>query len=505
MANLEAPALIQLGAQGYVLNEIAQRIRPPSPEVERGRKDLYFLAHEILGYKDLNPQLHGDYCRWVSFQTNPAGKKMGLLPREHLKTTLGTVALCVQEIINDPDITILVANFTGGNAKKMLDEIKHHFSRNQRFRGIYGDYVGHKWNEDEIIVSKRIMANKTPTVDTAGVDKTLTSNHYRRIILDDLVTPENINTINQITTVIEYYREILDLLDKKDGKLVIHGTRYTAYELYGWILKHHRKDFDIIIRRAIEDGKVIYPERFSREKLQELRRQKGLANFAPQYFNYIYDSQNSLLKSGEENYYTTDDLESYLKDYPLFITMTIDAALDSTGKGCQTAMTVVGTTVNDEWILLDMTAGHWGTEIIGRAVDLIRKWRPRKLGMQKTMFEKLYKKELEDRLSTEHEYSPEFVMLKTAADMPKKIQIMSLRPRIERRGLFWRAEHIRFEMGARMFPNASEEVDILDSLSRHTEVAEKPYYEPPNEKMRRRFTRELVNPDDPRLPWVIER
>lgn len=501
MATINKKRLGQIGAQNYVLEQVAHGLKPPSEEHERGKRDLYFLATEILGYKDVNKELHEDYCRFVSFQSNPRPKKLDLLPREHFKTTLGTVALAIQEIINDRDVTILVTNFTWGNARHMLEEIKEHLAGNKKLIKLYGEFVGSKWNEDEIIVTGRSRPNQTPTIMTAGVDKTLTSTHFKRIIHDDLVARENIGTWEQIQKVIKFYTDSLDLLDKKDGKLVIHGTRWAFYELYGWLLKNHSKEFDIYKRRAIENGKIIFPERFTKEILRGLKKEKGMADWACQYFNHVYDTLHSLMKADEVNYYTDEDYNEYATKYPFYVTMVIDGAVGETDEHCKTAITIVGTTIWDEWVYLDERVGHWGpTEALEEMVAAVEKWQPTKLGIQKTTFEKLYKMDLERLLNERKIYCPEIVELSKNPTISKHMQIMSLRPRIERKGLYWRPEHTELELTARQYPKTVSK-DVLDSLSRHTEIAEVPFYREKHKARVKAFSSLSIHPE--RLPWNL--
>lgn len=483
---------------------IAAGIKPPSIEVERGKKDLYWLCRDVLGYRDGNETLHREYCDFVSFITNPKSKKLDLMPREHFKTTMGTIGLAIQEILNDPNTTILISNYTWSNARKFLDAIKKQFQFNEKLRGLYGDYVGDKWNEDEIIVSKRTKFIPTPTIETAGLEKTLTSNHYKLIILDDLVSRENINTYEAASKVIRYYQDSLDLLDKVSGRLIIHGTRWSFYELYGWILKSHSKSFDVYIRRAVEDGKVIFPERFSKGKLKELMYEKGMNDFSCQYFNHVYDVKNSLIGVTDVNYYTDEDLGTYRSKYPLYITMVADGAVSEDRASCKTAITVVGTTINDEWILLDVRAGHWGPqEAVEEMVAAILKWRPVDFGMQETSFEKLYRINLEKTMSERSIYAPNMVMLSKDPRVSKDMQIMSLKPRIERKGLFWKPTQEQFEIAGRQYPKTTD-IDILDSLSRHTELSQVPIHHSKAGRRETRFNNDALGEPamgDYALPW----
>src|ERR1700759_1112643 len=98
-------------------------------EVQRwlGRHDLFFLLVKLLRRPDLNHPWIFDRCREV--QNKPNGH-LDLWSREHGKSSLITFGLTIQDILNDPEITIGIFSHTRPVAKTFLRQIKMEFETN---------------------------------------------------------------------------------------------------------------------------------------------------------------------------------------------------------------------------------------------------------------------------------------------------------------------------------------------------------------------------------------
>ena len=135
-----------------------------------------------------------------------------------------------------------------------------------------------KWNDYEIEV-KGSKSLKEPTVDTGGIDKSLVSIHYDLIIADDLVNRETVNTREQIQKTIKYFQDLQDL-GKDDTLFLVIGTRWDYSDLYGHIINNLKKEFITLILGCYDDkGGPVFPEKFSKKKLENLRKTKGEYEF----------------------------------------------------------------------------------------------------------------------------------------------------------------------------------------------------------------------------------
>src|SRR3990167_3937535 len=154
-----------------------------------------------------------------------------LFPREHLKTSIVTIGYTLQQILINPNISVLFANEILGNAVKFLGQLKGYLETKSDLPALFGKFEGSLWNQDEIVILQRTVVDKTPTVSTSGVEGTTVSQHYDLIVLDDILSRKTINTAEQIQKTRDYYSDAQDLLKKPNGKLIIVGTRWDDKDL----------------------------------------------------------------------------------------------------------------------------------------------------------------------------------------------------------------------------------------------------------------------------------
>ena len=229
---------------------------------------------------------HKEMCDFVADKKR--NKKLILVPRGHLKSTLVTVGKSLQAICHNPQVRILIANATYNLACSFLTEIKRHLKFNVDLREFWGDMAlgAETWSANDITLAqaKDFSGKKEPTVTAMGLESNMTSQHYDLIILDDLVNKDFINTTEQIQKTIDFYKESLNLLEP-DGELVIVGTRWHDRDLYGWIMDTDNnviQDFDVFFRQAYEgnleddnDFKPLFPGKFTRRYLKNLYDHQG--------------------------------------------------------------------------------------------------------------------------------------------------------------------------------------------------------------------------------------
>lgn len=168
-----------------------------------GRGDRYYMLTQLLHRADAyHPWLY-ERCRQV--ESDP-DEHLDLWARGHYKSTVITFAGIIQEIVNDPDITIAIFSHTRTIAKGFLSQIKMEIEVNEDLKRVYSDCLwsdpqkqAPRWSMDTGLVVKRKKNPKESTLDAWGlVDGQPTSKHYRLRVYDDVVTMESVNTPDQI-------------------------------------------------------------------------------------------------------------------------------------------------------------------------------------------------------------------------------------------------------------------------------------------------------------------
>lgn len=192
--------------------------------------DLFFLLTVGFKRKDINTDWLYDRCREV--QKNPDGY-LDLWAREHYKSTIITYGLTIQDILNNPEITVGIFSHTKSIAKKFLEQIKKELEDNTFLQDLFPDILYKEpkkqspvWSSDKGIQIKRKTNPKELTVEANGlVDGQPTGAHYSLLIYDDVVTKESVNTPEQIKNVTDSWALSLNL-GAHGGRVRYIGTRY---------------------------------------------------------------------------------------------------------------------------------------------------------------------------------------------------------------------------------------------------------------------------------------
>jgi predicted phage terminase large subunit-like protein len=230
-------------------------------------------------------------------------RSLTLAPRGFGKSTLLSVARSVFEIACNPDVRILLASNTQGQAEAFAREIRCHLERNHIFRAVYGDLTGPKWTDREFIVGARRRIAKEPTLFATGVGGAVISRHFDIIICDDIVDEENARSETQRERLrVWFFKTLLPCLEP-DGRLCIVGTRYHYRDLYGLLIETSFAPSLTIIRAIDAQGRSAWPEKFSVERLERIRREAGTVIFNAQYQNDTEAMKGAVFREEWLRYY----------------------------------------------------------------------------------------------------------------------------------------------------------------------------------------------------------
>lgn len=209
------------------------------------KTNLEFLYKEICGYNRWDDRLHGNFPGdensppgLAYFLANSGKRKLILIPRNHLKSTVVTTVWSIQQILNNPNIRICINNAKYDTAREFVATIASHLDYNSKLSKIFGDFRAARitWNRDSFTIAQRTLVRAQPTVMAASIDSILNGKHFDLIINDDLVEPGNVKTKDQIQKVIDFHRDCFNQIDK-GGTIVDIGTRWAAQDLYGVLLE----------------------------------------------------------------------------------------------------------------------------------------------------------------------------------------------------------------------------------------------------------------------------
>lgn len=451
---------------------------------------------EVIGWPDISDPPHRELCEIVEDETNR--KKLILMPRGHLKSSVVTVGYSLQQIAKNPEVRILIANATYQMATNFVGQIKKILMRNKKFRELYGemDQNADQWRQDMITVpvmdNVREYERKEPTVTAMGVGGNLVSAHYDIIILDDVVNRDNINTDDQIEKVILFYKDILDLLEP-GGKLIVIGTKWHDADLYGWLMDPENPEseqVDVHLKQAVRDARIVrdgkryviktkrgditpddvlFPAKFTQQHLQELLESKGPYEFAAQYLNRIVDDETAVFRRNWMHRYDPEDLRGRLLNKYIMV----DPAISTEDRADYTAMVVVGMDEFRKVFILEVVQERLTPmEIIDKLFILDEKYKPKDIGIESVAFQKSLQYYIYEESRKRNRYIPIRELRPDPAESKKK-RIMSLQPYYARGDIFHPTHAInigKLEGELLRFPHSQHD-DIIDALSYFPQVA----------------------------------
>ena len=436
------------------------------------QKSLKYLCKSKLKFKDWDT-VHDDLEEWDASKKNDRFR-LYLLPRGHLKTSVLSVAKSIQDILIDPDTSILLTSAVWNNSRTFLSEIKEYLSDKTDLPSIFGSFKSDLWNSDQITIAQRKTPNKTPTIDTAGIEKTLTSQHYKIIRADDLVNRENITTREQIQKVINYFKDLLKLLEP-DGHMEIIGTRWHDADLYGYIIKeliggNLNEKFVLHRREAIEDGKVIFPKKFSEKILEDIKKQIGSYDYSCNYLNSPVNPDTQHFKPPFRYWSSIDNGYEHTLTVDLASSDDKSISKKSSDPDFNVIMDCVVNGAN-QLCVYDYFRSRCGIyELVDKLFSMVQATGVRKVGIESVAYQRIFAKIIEEECRKRNIF---FGVIKIIPYVSKFMRIMALQPRYESGNLLLKQGMFELEDEFARFP-VGEHDDVLDACEMQLQIISPP-------------------------------
>lgn len=397
-----------MSAEAELLEEITGL---PGEEVEylrqKCREDLFFLAKGVLGHKDVNKDTHGAFCRFI--QTAPVVdgerilRRLGLMPRAHLKTTLGSEDDSVRLALADPgECRILIASETAKLAEKILDAVKGHFEKNKVLRELFPELIPKKfsgpgvtWNSQAATIN-RDSVHKDPTWSAIGVGGAVTGGHFTRIKCDDLIGFEALRSPAKMAEAKAWVDYIEPLVTNSNTDIIeFWGTRWAKNDLYAYIMGRYKALMAVFSRRAIEGGQIIFPALHNWTEYEQKQRESP-ALWHAQYENnplssVAKDLPDELLRffrfssDGERLLFVGPDGRPKSWDWrELDRVCTIDPNGGSKTAEDLAAISIQAQSPDDEIFQLHIESDRYSPSgLVDRAFALCKRWQVTRAGSEK--------------------------------------------------------------------------------------------------------------------------
>ena len=450
---------------------------------QKCQESLYFLCKAVLGFSDFQPEPHLAMCQHI--QSSVDLRKLILIPRGHYKSSAGSIGYPIWLLINNPDERILLGSSTATLSQHFLRRIKAVFEKNELFQWLFPEFIPDwknvvKWSESEMQIPRQGVFPEA-SIETIGVGGKVTGRHYTVMIFDDLIEEQAANSLDELAKVQSWHDLSEPLFDSPEqGRELVIGTRWHVADLYGWLLDKDPR-YKPYLRQAIEDGLPIFPQRFSVEWLENLRKTKP-ALFSCQYLNDplregLTEFQSFWLKSWElgesgQTIIREDGQIVRLADLNRYVH--VDPAISDRPGACRSAVTVTGMDQAGRIYLLDLWVkrGAGISETVDQILRLNRRWKPILTTVESVAYQKALAQILRERALSGGQYVRvvEYKPGSLKEGRIRKLQDYFIKglfvPKVHSFVGEFRTEFIQFPIGT--------SVDILDSIAQGPDVWHRP-------------------------------
>lgn len=216
---------------------------------------------------------------------------------ESAKTTQISTLNTVWELGIDPTLRFVILSNTAEQAENIVRNIAGYIERNKEVREIFPalrpDPAG-PWTNKQLRIIRTGTA-RDPSVRAVGVHGALTGGRVDRLIVDDILDPENTDTEGNRKKVEQWYKAVAAGRLTGRARVLVVGTAYHSQDLLHTLaLQKNFKWFRFPVIRA--DGTLSWPEQWPRKRTEERRAELGPAEFARQMLCKARDDDEARFK-----------------------------------------------------------------------------------------------------------------------------------------------------------------------------------------------------------------
>lgn len=458
---------------------------------------VFDTGYRLLGFKDAHEPLHREMCEWIDVDRWTEDMRGMLVPRAHLKSSFGSIALPITLWLRHPHLRIQLVHAVKTMSVQYGGEIQRHLEYNKLLKKIAPDCF-HKdprresdiWLTDRFnikIAGDSELHDKVPSFSAAGLDSESTGFHFDLIIIDDAVTGENCVTENRRDKVEKYIRDAQARL-RPGGKVLILGTRWHPDDAYERLME---TGIPFLVKGAYDEkGEVIFPlsksgkAGFTKESLEERRRNMRRAGdeelFNLQYLNNAKTNTDRRLKvefvQRIDDFHSPEAVRAALGDDAVIAT-TVDLCNSDRPTADFAVALTAAINRRGEIYVLEVSRGHYlgpaMVDVIRRHVD---KWEPFRVFVESVGYQANLKHWLhEEMLRTGRSY-PVVNVMRHRNSGTKDDRIMKLAYLFEAEGLrVCQSAFDTFRAECQAFrPGTDSKKDQLDALEMFYEMVKRP-------------------------------
>ena len=257
------------------------------------------------------PELHKRIAQWLEERWGEGETRILLMAfRAAGKSTIvGVFAAWL--LYRRPDLRILVLAAEGALARKMVRNVKRIIERHPYTQGMKPKRTD-QWAADYFTV-ERGPETRDPSMLARGVMSNFTGSRADVVICDDVEVPNTCGTVEKREELRNRLREMAYVL-VAGGSQIYVGTPHTYYSVYADVpRKEIGEDQPFLMdfkRMSVpivdEAGKSAWPERYSEDAIERMKRETGPNKFQSQMMLQTINILDSRLDVELLQYYNCD-------------------------------------------------------------------------------------------------------------------------------------------------------------------------------------------------------
>lgn len=449
--------------------------------------DINYFAETVLPgtVTDKTPPFHQEIYNYLERDDI---KKLGIIcPRGHGKSTLACKIYVLYQVAFNRRKFIIIVSESLDQSINLLRDVKDELEYNNLFQFYFGNLVGDKWTETDIITANSVRVWARGSHQRIRGSKFLDS-RPDLIILDDFESEFNTETPEQRHKLKRWVNgTVLPAPDPKRGKIFLIGTIIHADSYLSDIKNDDDRKlgwYRRMYKAGLPESNPLWPERYPLKELNRIRNE-----LAAQGYEHIYyqEYENEAITPGTglvasithktvEYAWSEDDGMWFIKDdglwYPMYTFMGLDPSR-GTLLGDATGMVILGHASNDRRYVLRADGLRLGTyELLDRIFVDMKNWHCRTLSIETIAFQEI----LRDVIYEEMRKRKQFFGIKEYKPKDSKgIRLQSLSPYYYSGSIYHTQVFPDLEHQLKSFPKCKGD-DLLDGEWYAFQVTYKPSY-----------------------------
>ena len=324
--------------------------------------------YSTLTVRDSVPAQHIQYISELLLDTILDDNKPDRLtvsqPPRTAKSSLITLSFPFWLILMNPELNILIVNYSQGLADDFGMILRQLFIDNQEFLATRNIYL----SDREHSKSKFRFENKDGqllgSIKLVGVGGPITGRDVDICICDDLIKGFSDCTPTLLDKLYSWYQNILIPRLEPWSKLFMLGTRWHSQDVIGRLMEEQPDKYRFVTLKALnDDGSCIWNNRYTPDFFKERRLEVGDRVFEAQYQGQPLDETGDFFNLDHLQF--IDDIQ--LHDHALTNTVrSYDCAYSDETRGeanDRTASILMSRTIDDKYIIRELQVGRYGEQL----------------------------------------------------------------------------------------------------------------------------------------------